>query len=122
MDRERQAHEAADAMIAAIASSDHAYIASALVPPAQQYLIGRAHTLYGDATSIEDAVRLIYNPMMSKFFAEVSVETVTLDNGVATVTYVHATLGRDDDDVFLLREVDGRWLVDVTEADYADPD
>ena len=46
-------------------------------------------------------VRLIYNAMMGTFFAEVSVDTVTFQDGVATVAYVHATLGRDDDDVFL---------------------
>ena len=82
--------------------------------------VGGAARAPGVGTSEEAAARVWSGPWTA-LMRGVRVDDVRLDGNRATVTYSHATFGRDPDDMVALLEVDGRWLVDALPVD-DDPD
>jgi hypothetical protein len=93
VDRRRVVREAAEEFIAAIVSRDAVAITSLMSSKAQAELLRAVQRWVPTVATVEEAAGRVYR-----------------------------TLGRDDDDVFRLADIDGRWLVDEFPDDADDDD
>lgn len=120
MHRERAAREAAEQFIAAIVSGDPAAITALMTCKAQDELLQSMRRWGVSVATVQDAAARVWNPRWTAPFADVQVDSVEIEGEHATVTYSHPEYGRDDDDMFPLAEIDGRWLLDEFLDDYDD--
>jgi len=64
-----------------------------------------------DVSDPAEAVSRLFGPVVASMLGQVDIETVAVQDDEARVTYTHPKYGRDADDVFFLRHVDGRWAI-----------
>jgi hypothetical protein len=123
VDRERAALETAEQFIAAIVSRDAVAITSLMSSKAQAELLDAVRRwVPAVGTPEQAAARVFDQPWTDVFAPGFEVESVEIDGERATVAYRHRTYGRDDDDVFRLADIGGRWLVDEFPDDHDDDD
>jgi hypothetical protein len=117
---EAAARAATEQFIAALVTGDGGAIASLMSPKAQGELLQAARRWKLDVATPAEAAARIWGGPWTALLDEVRVDDVRIDGDRATVTYSHLTYGRDEDDLFRLHEVDGRWLVDEFLDDHDD--